>query len=224
MTQVHVVLSQKGGVGKTTITVNLGAVVADTLGADPETPPVLVTSIDPQASAMWWAERGDAEALPFDYDQLDDRPDALAELADTGYQHIFIDAPGSLARPAVLARAMDVADDVIVPAVPEPLAYGPTERTVRELIEPRSLPYRIVRNLWDRRDGRLDLDALTEWLDEQKLNYSNTIVRRYKMHTNASAEGKVVTQYPPGRTATEARSDFLSLALELGYGGRSRTT
>lgn len=219
MTQVHAVLSQKGGVGKTTITVNLAAVVADTLGADPANPSVLVASIDPQASAVWWAERGDADALPFDFDQLDDRPDGLNELRESGYTHVFVDAPGSLARPAVLARALDVADDVLVPTAPEPLAYGPTERTIRELVEPRSLPYRVVRNLWDRRDGRVDLDALTEWLEEQKIGYANTIVRRYKMHTNASAEGKVVTQYPPGRTATEAKSDFLALALELGYGG-----
>ena len=221
MTQIHVFCSQKGGVGKTTITVNAAAVTSETLGANPEDPSVLVASIDPQASAVWWAERGDTDALPFDFDQMDDRPDEVLKLPDSGYEHVFIDAPGSLARPAVLARALEVATDVVVPTVPEPLAYGPTETTIRELIEPRGLPYRVVRNLWDKRDGRADLDALTKWLDEQKLRYTKTIVRRYKMHTNASSSGRVVTQYPNGRTAAEAKNDFLQLALELGYGGKA---
>lgn len=220
MPKVHLVLSQKGGVGKTTIAVNLAAVVAETLGSDPAEPTVLVASIDPQASAVWWAERTDIDTLPFDYEQIDDRPDDVAALNKrTEYHHIFIDAPGSLARPAVLARAMETSDDVIVPMVLEPLSYAPTEKTVLDMIQPRQLPYRVVRNLWDRRDGHTELDLTTKWLDAQGLRYTNTIIRKYKMHSTASAEGRVCTQYPEGRTATEAKNDFLQLALELGYGG-----
>lgn len=221
MAQVHLVLSQKGGVGKTTTAVNLAAVVADVLGGDPEKPPVLVISLDPQGSAVWWAERTNVDQLPFDFDQLDDRPDEVAKLSGLpDYEHVFVDTPGSFARPAVLARAMEVATDALIPVTPEPLAYGPTETTIRDIVEPRSLPYRVIRNNWDRRDGLPDLTALTDWLDQRKLRYTKTIIRRYKMHTNAAAEGRVVTQYPTGRTATEARSDFLTLALELGYGGK----
>ncbi|WP_231849985.1 hypothetical protein [Saccharopolyspora erythraea] len=58
---------------------------------------------------------------------------------------MFIDAPGSLARPAALARSLEIAQkhgDVIVA---EDLALDPSERTIRELIEPRGVPHRIVR-------------------------------------------------------------------------------
>ena len=223
MAKIHVVISQKGGVGKTTIAVNLAAVVSKTLGGDPANPPVMVASIDPQASAVWWAERGDPDAVPFDFDQFDDRPDELLKLPDFDYEHVFIDAPGSLARPAALARALEIAEkhgDALVPIVAEDLALDPTERTIRELIEPRGVPYRVVRNLWDPRDGESDITWVTNWLKEQEFAYTNTIVRRYKMHRTASREGKVVTQYPKGRTATEAYNDFLALALEQGYGGR----
>lgn len=219
MARVHVVFSQKGGVGKTTIAMNLGATVADVLGSDPQDPSVLVASIDPQASAVWWAERTDSDKLPFDYAQMDDDLNAVAKLRSEPYEHVFVDAPGSLARPAILARALDEAEDALVPVIPEPLAYPPTLKTVLDFIKPRSLPYRVVRNLWDPRDGRTDLDALTKWLDDEKLRYANTIIRRYKMHATAAGEGRVVTQYPKGRTATEARNDLLRLALECGYGG-----
>lgn len=221
MARVHVVFSQKGGVGKTTIAVNLGATVADVLGSDPQNPSVLVASIDPQGSAVWWAERTDADKLPFDYAQMDDDLDAVSKLRAEPYEHVFVDAPGSLARPAILARALEQANDALVPIIPEPLAYGPTLKTVRDFIMPRQLPYWVVRNLWDPRDGTTDLFALTQWLEKEGLRYTNTIVRRYKMHTTASGEGRVVTQYPKGRTATEARNDLLRLALECGYGGKA---
>ena len=45
------------------------------------------------------------------------------------------------------------------------------------------------------------------------------MIRRYKIHTRASADGHVVTQYPKNRVAMEAREDFFRLALELGLGG-----
>jgi chromosome partitioning protein len=108
---------------------------------------------------------------------------------------------------------------VLVPILPEPLAYDPTARTIEQVISPRELPFRVVVNGWDPRDGLPDLQQTAEYIRRKGWPMCNTVVRRYKIHARASADGLVVTQYPKNRVAMEAREDFFRLALELGYGG-----
>lgn len=134
--------------------------------------------------------------------------------------HIFIDTPGSLENEHILAAALDVADDVLVPMPPEPLAFDPTARTIERVIIPRGLPYAVVVNSWDPRDGRADLDDTIAYIDAKGWPRANTVIRRYKIHTRAAAEGKVVTQYADNGTTLRARQDYQRLALERGYGGR----
>ena len=156
MGRIVALLNQKGGVGKTTVTVNLAAVVADTLGGDPEAPPVLGVSTDPQASMLEWAERV-GDALPFDFAQCHDDPAALGKLRQLDqYAHIFVDTPGRLEDEAILQTVLAQADDVIVPLEPEPMSFSPAARSIQRVIDPSGVRWRVLLNNWDPL-GRMEL-------------------------------------------------------------------
>lgn len=228
--KVLTIACQKGGVGKTTITVNLGAVAHEVLTpgrllagrrapADDESP-VLVASTDPQASSAFWShrvERQGAGSLPYDFIQLDN-PAYLAQLKER-YRLILVDTPGSIDDERLLLETLEQTDEVLVPILPEGLAFEPTTRTVEQVVIPMGLPYRVVVNGWDPRDGDKDLLDTALFIRAKGWTVCNTVVRRYKIHTRAAVKGEVVTMYPKNRVAMEARSDFYQLGLELGIGG-----
>lgn len=204
--RIVALVGQKGGVGKTTTTMNLAAVMA-------KHSRVLVVDVDPQQSTTWWAENA-GESLPFTF-AADVDPSNLARLRELDFDTIFVDTPGSLEDTRVLSAVLDVADFVVLPLNPEPLNTPAMVRTIRQHIEPREIPFRVLLSKIDRRRaGQLeDWEQLVD--DGLKLPRFKQYIRLYAAHADAPLTGRVVTQYPDTRQNSNAIFDYTHVAMEL---------
>jgi len=123
------ILNQKGGVGKTTISVNLAA----SLSRDGSR--VLLIDADPQGSSLDWAAARDGEPL-FSVVGFP-RPSIHKEIGQLGqgYDHVLIDGPP---RVTDLARSSIMASDlVLIPVQPSPYDVWAAEEIVKLIDEAR---------------------------------------------------------------------------------------
>ena len=206
--RIVAVVNQKGGVGKSTIAIQLAATLSRRCR-------VVVVDVDPQQSSVWWA--GNARAgLPFDFAGRQ-HPNVLVRLRElhATYGVVLVDTPRMLEDTKPVETVLDAADFAIVPLTPEPLAVEPTIRTITTLIEPRHVRHAVVLN---RIDPRIPTQ-LSTW--QALLDFTwgiprfDTHLRQYKTHADAPVLGQVVTTLRDNRSTAGVIADVTRLGHEL---------
>jgi len=127
MTKIISLLNQKGGCGKTTISINLA------YSFKKEGYKTLLVDTDPQGSARDWNASNDGEILPvigLDRESLATDIKAVKE----GYDYIFIDGAPSIEK--MLVAAVKISDLILIPVQPSPYDIWATSDLV-DLIKAR---------------------------------------------------------------------------------------
>jgi chromosome partitioning protein len=129
--KVVAVINQKGGTGKTTLTMNIAAGLARRGRA-------LVVDADPQGSAGQWARMSD-ERRPFPTSVISVAGPLRREVERMrrDYDYVIVDCPPTL-EGASAGAAMTVADVVLVPVLPSPVDLWGSVRMTRGLDDARA--------------------------------------------------------------------------------------
>jgi chromosome partitioning protein len=202
---VFVVVGNKGGAGKTTLSVNLAAGLARQSG-------IAVVDADPQGSAQQWRAIADEDAVPV-YEAGAELDSQIAELARY-YDHIVIDCPPSVHAPQTSA-VLQLGDLALIPVQPSPVDLWATvhiERAISEAqaINPALRALLVINQL----ESRTTLSRLVrEALAEIALPVASTAVRRRAVYRNSALEGKSV--FDMGRRGTAAVEELDQLIQEI---------
>ena len=202
--RIVTVANGKGGVGKSTTTVNLAGILGEKMR-------VLVVDSDPQQSATWWMERSEGTE-PVEVVQETD-PQMLGRVREVGgYDVVLVDTRPAL-RAQALGTVIGASDYVILPSPPSPMDVVALIETVRQEVRPSGMRHRVLLTRVDAR-SRGEAEEAREALAAAGIPVFEHLVREYKAHRTASLLGIPISRLRLSR-GRNAEDDYRRVADEV---------
>lgn len=193
------IVNRKGGVGKTTIAVNLASILGRRI-------PAVLVDADPQGSADGWLV--DSEALPVVHAPDMASLEKILSAVNRDERGLFVvDCPPL--DPGVSAFVMRSADLVLIPVVPSPLDIRAAAPLLEALAENKAPALLVLNNVKLRTTAlRLAKDVLEDF----GVPIARTMLASRITHAEAAARQLPVTEYSP---KSPAAAEMTELAREV---------
>jgi chromosome partitioning protein len=203
---VVALLGNKGGAGKTTLSINLATVLADYK-------PTVLLDADVQESSAQWYRLSDGKSAIDVIEASENLGNQISSCRDD-YHHVVIDCPPSI-HSEQTQQALLHSDLVLIPVLPSPLDMWASVKIEEELDKIRqknkSLRAMMVVNQLEPRTKLSQ--AIRDAMAELVIPAANTAIRRRMAYKMSVLEGKGVTQL--GVRGREASNELHQLIEEL---------
>lgn len=208
LAQVLAVANQKGGTGKTTLSMNLAAGLS-------HRGRTLIIDADPQGSAGQWAGLSDDDR-PFPVSVISIASNLAREISRMrqDYQYLVIDCPPTL-ETGVATAAMSIADKVLIPILPSPVDLWASVRLADAIEQVKnynsSLQAYILVNQMEPRNAMSK--GLSEALEEFDIPALKACLRRRAVYRSSALEGSSV--YCMGKRGAAAAQEVDEIIEEV---------